>query len=151
MTTDLLLAIAHHIVMFVLAGLLVTELVFVLRGIDRRGAMLVARLDALFGISAVLILAVGFARVFLGAQPEAYYLENPIFWAKIGALIAVALLSIVPTIRFARWSRSAAKVDAFTPPAEEMVVVRRFVVLEALVFLLIPTFAALMARGYGLG
>ena len=45
----------------------------------------------------------------------------------------------------------AAKADlAFVPPLAEVKRVRRWVRIEVGVFLLIPVFAALMARGYGL-
>jgi len=150
MTTDLLLAIAHNVIIFVLMALIIVELTVMLRGVTGTEITLLARLDGALGLSAVLILVVGFLRVFLGAKPEAFYLENPLFWAKIAALVVVGLLSIVPTTRFIRWARSASADPTFLPAADEAATVRRYLVMEASAFLLIPLFASLMARGYGL-
>ena len=151
MTTDLILAAIHHFLMFSVAALLVTELAMVMRDLNGRGVVLLSRLDVWFGASAGMILVVGFLRVFLGAKPEAFYLDSPFFWAKIGALAVVGLLSIVPTLRFIRRARPARTDGAFRPPAHELTMVRRFVLAEGGVFLLIPILAAVMARGYGLG
>jgi len=151
LTLDLLLAIAHHLLILLFAALLTVELVLLMRPLDNQGATIIARVDGPLGGVAVLLLAVGFLRVFLGAKPEAFYLQSPLFWAKIAAFLAVGILTIIPTVRFIRWSRSAKSDAGFVPPAGEITAVRRLVATEALVFLLIPTFAALMARGYGLG
>lgn len=151
MTIDLLLAIAHHFLAFSIVSFLVVELVMVSTGLSARRVVLLVRIDAGFGASAVLILVVGFLRVFLGAKPEAFYLENPFFWTKISALVLMGVATIVPTLRFARWARSAKIDPSFVPPENEILIVRRLILLEAAIFLFIPTFAAVMARGYGLG
>ena len=65
-------------------------------------------------------------------------------------LIAVLLLSIVPTMRFIAWSRQAKANASYQVPETELAAVRRYIWLEALLFLAIPAFAAAMARGYGL-
>ena len=150
MTVDVILASAHHIFVFTLVALIGVELTLLYRGIEQRTAVVIARVDSVLGLSAILILLAGFLRVFVGIKPEAFYLENPIFWAKIAAFIGVALISILPTIRFARWSRLAVDDDSFNPAPTEVATVRRFVAAELVVLVLIPIFAALMARGYGL-
>jgi putative membrane protein len=88
--------------------------------------------------------------VFFGAKPWDFYIYNWVFWAKIVAFVAVGVLSISPTLRIARWRNAAVRDLAYRPPADEIATVRRFMHYEAIVFLLIPIFAALMARGYGL-
>jgi putative membrane protein len=150
MTTDLILAAAHHLLMFAIAALLVTELVLVFRGLNGATIVILSRLDAWFGVSAGSLLVIGFLRVFLGAKAEAYYFENPVFWVKIGAFAIVGFLSIVPTIRFIRWAQPARADRSFQPPPEELRTVKRFILLEGGIFLLIPVLAAAMARGYGL-
>jgi putative membrane protein len=148
--TDLLLAIAHHLLIFALLGLLAAELASVGAGLSPRRIGLLAGLDRAYGGVAVLILVVGFARVFLGAKSAEFYLLNPMFWAKIAAFLAVGLLSIVPTMRLIAWNRRLRADPAFVPAAGEIAAVRRFLLAEAAVFPLIPIFAAAMARGYGL-
>ena len=61
----------------------------------------------------------------------------------------VGALSIPPTLRILAW-RGKAKLDpGFEPPAGEIAAVRRYMHAEAVVFVLIPVFAALMARYSG--
>ena len=88
--------------------------------------------------------------MFYGIKGAEFYLANLVFWAKIAAFAVVGLLSAPPTIRILRWRRSVRMAPDFVPPAEEIAGVRRFMRLEAGVFFLIPVFAAMMARGYGL-
>lgn len=150
MTIDLILAILHHLLVLSLAGLMFAELVLVRPGLSSGTVRRVARLDMLFGAAAGTLLVVGFLRVFLGLRPADFYLENPFFWAKMGAFAAVALLSIAPTIQIIRWRRSVGSDAMFVPPAAEVKRARLIIHVEATVFVLIPIFAAVMADGYGL-
>ena len=149
MLTDLLLAIAHHVLIFLLAGVLVAELMLVRPRMTTADALRVARIDIAFGVLATLILIVGFGRVYFGLKGADYYWHNGFFHAKLGAILLVGILSILPTMRFIRWRRAAAADPAFLPPAGEVEKTRRFIHLELAVFILIPVFAAFMARGYG--
>lgn len=151
MTTDLLLAIAHHLLAFSIVAFLFVEFVLVSAAWSPGRVVVLSRVDAGFDGSAMLILIVGFLRVFLGIKPEEFYLESPFFWAKIGALLLMGIVSIAPTLRFLRWAKYARADPSFLPAPAELATVRRFIVLEAVIFLFIPTFAAVMARGYGLG
>jgi putative membrane protein len=150
MLTDALLAIAHHILMFALLGLLVTEMMMLRPGIGPAGINRLARLDALYGTAAGLILIVGFSRVFFGIKGPEYYLPNPVFTAKMVAFALVGLFSIVPTRRILHWRRSVRADAGFTPPASELARIKRLMHYEGTAFLTMPVFAALMARGYGL-
>jgi putative membrane protein len=93
----------------------------------------------------VAILAVGFSRAVWGAKGWDYYASNPWFHAKMGAFLAVGLLSIVPTVRFIQWRRGlkAGRIDA--PPERQVLAVRRWLIVELLVLALVPAFAAGMA------
>ncbi len=148
--TDLHLAIAHHLLIFALAGVLAFEIGVVRRGMSGPDVTRVARVDLWYGILAALIVAVGFARAVYAAKGWAYYSVNHFFWAKIATFALVGLLSVVPTVAFLRW-RGALKQDAaFRPSDSAVAAVRRFLWAEALLFALIPAFAAAMARGYGM-
>jgi putative membrane protein len=150
MSADLGWAIAHHLGILTVAGLLVAELFLVHTAPAPATIRLLARLDAGFGLAAAATLAAGFGRVFLGIRPHEFYLENPVFWAKVAAFAGVGLLSIGPTLRFLKWRRAIAADGNFAPAMPDVVRVRRFLWGETLLFLTIPVFAALMARGYGL-
>ena len=146
---DLHFAMAHHLLVFALAGVLAFELGAVRAGMTGRDTLRVARADAWYGILAAAILAVGFSRAIFAAKGWAYYSANLFFWAKISAFAIVGLLSILPTLAYLRWRR-AARLDArFIPAEAEIKRIRRILWLEVLVFAFIPLCAAAMARGYG--
>ena len=102
MTADLHLAIAHHLLFLLLAGVLAFEISAVRSSMDREGILRVARVDAWYGLLAVAIIVVGFARAIFAAKGWAYYSVNLFFWAKLGTFAVVGLLSIVPTLEFIR-------------------------------------------------
>ena len=149
--TDLLLACLHHLVVFTLVTLPVAELVL-MRG--HAGAARVnhlARIDALFGLLAALILAIGFGRVFWGAKGSAFFLGNPVFWTKIAFFALAGLASIVPTLRMLRWKKAARRDPDFVVAQAELADTRRWLAVELALFVPIPLLAAAMARGVGLG
>ena len=141
---DLFLAILHHVAVFSLVATLAME-----------GAMLRApsldpmrlvKLDARFGMTAMLVLVIGVSRLIWGGKGWAFYQENPFFWAKIGLFAAIGLISILPTRLFFRWRKAAAGDAGFTPPADELKRARLWVGLEALLLIPLLAFAAAMAR-----
>ncbi|CAN7269608.1 DUF2214 family protein [Phenylobacterium sp. LjRoot219] len=139
MLIDTLLAVAHHLLAFGLLGILAAELAVTAATLDPAGRARLARLDAGYGATAGLLIAVGIGRLFWGAKGADYFLENPFFWAKMAAFAAVGLLSIAPTIAILRWRKD--------PPSPAQVAqLRRWLWLELAVFALIPVLAALMVR-----
>ena len=103
LTRDALLAYAHFICIFALASLLVGELLCLRKTLP---ADLVRRLQAVdqwYGIVAGLVIVSGLARLFFGLKGAAFYTHNPVFWTKMGLFVVVAIVSIVPTVTFARW------------------------------------------------
>lgn len=149
MTTDLSLAIAHHLLVFGLMAILAAELATVRVGLGAQALKRLAIVDAHYGLFAGLILAVGFARVYLGIKGPDAYLPNPWFWAKIVTFLIVGVLSAPPTIQFMRWRKAATSDPNFSPDEAAVRSVRRFLIAELVLFLLIPLFAAVMARtGY---
>ena len=150
MATDLLLACLHHLVVFSLVTIPAVELALMRGQVGALRIAHLARLDAAYGLLAVAILAIGFGRVFWGAKGSAYYLHNPVFWAKLAFFLAVGLVSALPTVRFIRWKRALQADAAFTPSAAEVTGVRRLMAIELALFVPIPLLAAAMARGYGL-
>lgn len=147
---DLVLAISHHLAVFTLVGIVAAELVLLRPGITGVALQRLGRIDGAYGGVAMLVLLAGFLRVFLGAPGADYYLQNPVFWMKIGAFVLVGVLSIQPTIALVRWRREAKGAPAFVPSDAAVARSRQFLLGEVLVLILIPVFAAAMARGYGL-
>ncbi len=149
MPTDLLLAIAHHLLVFALAAVLVAEMMLLRPQMSTAAALKVGRIDIAFGVLAGLILIVGFGRVYFGLKGPDYYWANAFFHTKLGAFLLVGILSVWPTLRFIKWRVAIGRDPAFVPPSGEVEKIRRIIHLELVVFFSIPVFAALMARGTG--
>ena len=148
--TDLVLAIVHHLIAFGIASALAAELALMRpAAMSPQTVRLLGRFDAAYGVMALAILIVGFLRVKYGAKGAAFYMHNPMFWAKIAAFAAVGLISIKPTLRILAWQKRAKADAAFVPALDEVSALRRTMLLEIHVFALIPIFAAMMARGVG--
>jgi len=150
MSIDLILAIVHHLGVFTVAGIIAAEWALVRPEMSSEKVRQVTKIDALYGIAAGLVLLIGFARVYFGLKGSEFYMQNPVFWAKIVAFATVGVLSITPTLLFLTWRDKAKNNPSFVPSADEIANVRRYVKIEAHVFVLIPILAAAMARGYGL-
>ena len=148
-TTDIVLAIVHHILVFAIMGVLAFEIGAVRTGLTQTEIVRVARIDMYYGILAAAIIVVGFVRANVAAKGWEYYAHNGFFWSKIGTFALVGVLSILPTLAFIGWRRRAKTDAGFTPSEAEIANVKRILWIEAGLFLLIPVFAALMARGYG--
>jgi putative membrane protein len=148
MATDLHLAIAHHLLIFILFGVLVSELILVRQSMAGDDIKRIASIDRWYGIVALLVLIVGFSRATFAAKGWAYYSVNSFFWAKIGAFVLIALLSIWPTVKFLNWRRDFLTAGN-APDAVSVSVVRRILWTEMILFAFLPAFAAAMARGYG--
>lgn len=148
MLTDLTLAALHHLLIFGLVAMLVSESVLLSRPLDSATVRRLAGIDGGYGLTAVLLLIVGLLRVFHGVKGEYFYLHNPWFHAKFGAYLLVAAASILPTIRFLRWRRALRADPAFVPDAAEAASLRKFIRAQLALIALIFVLAAAMAR-YG--
>ena len=69
---------------------------------------------------------------------------------RVLTIAAVGLLSIPPTLRLVAWHKAAKADPAFVAPEAGIGRVRTWLGLQFLIFLLVPVFAAMMARGIGL-
>jgi putative membrane protein len=143
--TDLILASLHHLAVFGLFGVFLAELTAIRPGATDAELRKAGKLDIAFGVLAAVVLVVGVLRLLYGGKGWAFYQENVWFWAKMAAFAAVGALSVYPTLKLLAW-RKAERAGAPGPTDAEIRAVRRVLHLEALFFLLIPIFAAAMAR-----
>jgi putative membrane protein len=143
MYQDALLAIVHHVAVFSIAAILFAEWTLLRPGITPTQLRLVSRMDSAYGMFAMLALVIGFSRAVYGAKGWAFYAGNPVFWAKIAVFAIIGGLSAVPTIALIRWKRAGAPTDG------QVQSLRVWLNAEVALFLLLPTLAALMARGIG--
>ena len=149
MDIDLILAVAHHLAVFSLVALFAAEFTLLQPGLSGARIRQLAGIDAAYGAVAGLVVVVGIIRVMFGAAGWEYYVGNHAFWGKMTAFLVLGLLTVQPTIAVRRWLKAQKSDVDFVPAAAEIAISRRFVHLQAAVLLLIPIFAAAMARGYG--
>ena len=145
-----LVAYLHYVAMISIAVVLVLELLYCAPGLSDGRARVLARIDAGFGVAAIVALATGVARVVWFGKGAAFYLHNPVFHIKLALFLAVGLLSIPPTLQFLRWMRSLKDGATNVAAAYQIARVRRYIHAELTLFVFIPLMAALMARGIGL-
>jgi putative membrane protein len=146
MDWDLVLASAHHLAVFTLVALFAAEFALLRPGLKRAQIVQLAKVDAAYGTAAGVVIVVGIIRVIFGDMGWQYYVGNHAFWGKMAAFLIMGLLTIPPTIAIRNWIKAS---DSYQPTEQEVRASRRFVHLQAWVLLLIPIFAAAMARGYG--
>jgi len=141
---DLILAMAHHLLIFGLIVMLVMErMLLAATPVDVRR---LARIDGGYGASALLILVIGVGRVLYGGKGWAFYESNPFFWAKMATFALVGMASLPPTLAFLKWRR-ARRIDAdFQPPAPEIDRIRWWTGIQLLGVIGLLIFAALMSH-----
>ncbi|MGB3338549.1 MAG: DUF2214 family protein [Devosia sp.] len=150
MDIDLILAISHHLGVFLLVAILAAEFALLRPGLAGSRIGQLARIDAAYGAVATLVIIVGVLRVIFGASGWEYYVANYAFWAKMAAFLAMGLLTIQPTLAIRRWDKASKGDAGYAVPGTEIATSRRYIHLQAGTVILIPIFAAAMARGYGI-
>jgi putative membrane protein len=106
--------------------------------------------DRWYGLSAVVLLIVGFARVLHFEKGKEFYFANPFFHAKLGLFILVGLLSIYPTVRFIKWG---AQTRQGLPPVvgqREYKTIKAVLSAQLVLLIGIVVCASFMARGIGM-
>lgn len=147
-----LFAFLHHLFAFTLVGALAVEFILIgqVQGSDALSAGVAKRLvktDTVLGLAAGLLLAVGLCRVFFFEKGETYYFTSHAFIAKLSVFIAVAALSVIPTLEFLSWrdAVNAGKVPVVKP--EKLVLIKKIILGELAAIVIILLCAAIMARG----
>ncbi len=144
-----LMAFLHHLAAFTLVGCMVGE-VFLLRApLSVEQARKLLRIDAVFGLSAAVLLAVGMLRVEFFEKPHSYYWHDAFFLVKLTAFLAAALISIYPTVTFLSWRKGLKRGVAPDIAPAQLRRMRMCLMWELTAILVILAAAAWMARGFG--
>ncbi|MBE9224353.1 DUF2214 family protein [Phormidium sp. LEGE 05292] len=146
MLTSSIIAYLHYLGFMLAFAALTVEIFNLKKEMTLHEAKKVAFADAAYGAAATIILVTGILRVMYFGKGTDYYLSNPFFYAKIGIFIIVSLLSLYPTFTFLTWIKNF---QMNQPPSIEIAQVNRLSWLikgEMCGFILLPLFAAVMAR-----
>ncbi|MEJ6486488.1 DUF2214 family protein [Nostoc punctiforme UO1] len=144
-----IVAYLHYLSFMLCFGALVSEALNLKKELSLNEAWKIVIADAVYGISATVVLITGILRVIYFGKGTDYYLSNPVFYAKVVVFIVVGLLSLYPTISFIGWVKSLQQGQA---PKLELLKLNRLIWLiriELVGFTLIPLLAAIMARRIG--
>lgn len=146
MTLEIVLRYLHFISIFAIVGSLASEHLLLRKSLTRAEIGRLARVDAVYGIAAMTLLAAGLTLWLsdVGKPPE-FYTRNWIFHTKITLFLLVGILSIRPTVFVIKQRKG---------PADEVVSIPKSIFtmlrLELTLLVIIPLLASLMARGVGL-
>jgi len=149
MNSVVTLAFLHHAAAFVIVGVLTAELVLLGGELTPTSARSILRMDAAYGIAAIVLLIVGFGRVLYTEKGATYYFHSIPFLVKIGLFLIVGLLSIYPTFQFLGWRGTlrAGRAPALAAPVRRRL--RMVVHIELTLLFVIMLCAAMMARLIG--
>lgn len=151
MLTSAIVAYVHYASFMLIYAALAVEAVTLRPELTLRAAWQIVIADAVYGLSALLVLVTGILRVLYFGQGTEFYLGNPAFYVKVGIFLVVGTISLYPTFSFLAWTGGLRQ---GTPPTPAGATVHRLswiVRAELLGLITMPLFAALMARGIGLG
>lgn len=141
---ELIVRYLHFISLFFLFAALAVEYALISPELSRSQLQKLARVDSVYGLSAVVVLIAGFSLWFWVGKPASFYTTNGLFHLKIGLFIVVGLLSIYPTVFFFKSRRHGAE----STPVPPWVI--RLIKTELIILLCLPLLAVMMARGIGL-
>ena len=105
METLILIRYLHFIAIFGVISTVVSQHLLLKDELTRREIKRISRIDAIYGISAILVVVAGLAMWFWVGKPAEYYSRNWIFHLKFTLFIIVGLLSIIPTVYYIKQAK----------------------------------------------
>lgn len=144
MSIEIVARYLHFVSIFAIVSSLAIEAFTVKSQMTRRELARLSRIDALYGIAAIALLAAGFTLWFWVGKPAEYYSKNYLFHAKLGVFTLAGILSAWPTVFFLK-NRKGDPNEIVQVPKR----IRRMIVVQLSLIATIPLLAGLMAKGIG--
>ena len=142
-----LFAFLHHVAAFTLVSALAVEFILIGQEFSLATARRLVIADAVLGAAAGILLVVGLLRVFFFEKGADYYFHSHAFMTKFSVFIAVALLSIVPTLEFLSWRKTLKPKNSHLRVRAKLRFIRKIIHGELAAIIIILLCAAIMARG----
>ncbi|MGE5451051.1 MAG: DUF2214 family protein [Acidobacteriota bacterium] len=147
MLLESLLAYAHFIAIFSVIVFITSEAALCrMEWMNAAVVRRLARLDIIYLVAAMAVLATGLARTYWGAKGVGWYWHQPLLHIKVTLFVVIGLISIQPTLSFIRW-RKQVDADGTLPNEADVKRVRRLIMIQAHLMLFIPLAAVFLARG----
>jgi putative membrane protein len=144
---DALLLFAHFVCIITLACLLTGEVILFRKTLPADMVRRMQLIDRWYGIVFLFVLLTGLSLLFFGSKGVLFFTHNPVFWTKMGLIVAIALLSIYPTIAYLRWDRRKQPDGSIVLEDAEYGRILVFLWAQVCLFVFIPLCATLMAGG----
>ena len=149
MLASALIAFGHFLAFFALTSALVLQIALLTDSPTIEIAKRIQRADRAYGLMAILVLLMGFLRVFYFEKGAAYYFDNSYFMIKMGLVVVIGLMSAYPTMNYLRWNK-----DIKQGRAPKLSIVATLWIRKALHYQLIAIIgvifcASMMAHGLG--
>lgn len=141
---DIIVRYLHFIGIIFLSATLIFEYFLLKENMSNENFKRVCRIDAIYGLSALIVLIAGSLLWFVVGKEASFYTSNLLFHIKLTLFLLIGILSISPTIYFIK-NRNTQESIISVPRK-----IITFVKIEVLLLLLIPLLATLVANGYGL-
>lgn len=136
----------HYVAIMMMAGTAVAELYLLKLTPSRENVRLLPRIDRFYGITASLVFITGILRMYHGGKGADWYWSNGLMHGAITAFAVAAIVSIVPTVRYLRWSRH---VENALPAADDFRKTRILIHVQLTLLTLVALLITLVAKGYG--
>jgi len=105
-----------------------------------------ASVDRLAAVGAVAVLITGLARALWGVKGAPWYFEQPLLWGKAALWLAMVAAGVSASRRIQAWQRASAS-GAGLPAAQDVIAVRRRLMLASHLIVVVPLLAVCLARG----
>jgi putative membrane protein len=105
-----------------------------------------ARVDTIYTLAALAVLATGLARTWWGVKGTGWYWHQPLLHLKLTLYVVIGVISVKSGRALRRWARQLDATGAL-PGDDEVKRVRKLIMLQAHLLVLVPLAATLLARG----
>lgn len=145
MTELIITRYLHFIAIFAIVGAIISEQFLISKSMTRYEIKRISKIDAVYGLGVLLVLIVGLLLWFAVGKPASFYSRNWIFHTKMTSFVALALLSIYPTIFFLKNRKGNDLETEITVPRIIIVLLR----MELVLIVVMPILATLVSFGIG--
>lgn len=144
-----LIAFGHFLAFFALTAALVMQIALLTASPTIEIAKRIQRADRAYGLMAMLVLVMGFLRVFYFEKGPAYYFGNSYFIIKLSLFILVGIMSAYPTITYLRWNNDIKQGRAPVLSTESTIRLRKVLHYQLIGIAGVIFCASMMAHGLG--
>lgn len=145
MTELVLTRYLHFIAVFAIVGAIFAEQFLISDSMSRKEIKRISKIDAIYGIGALLVLIAGLLLWFAVGKPAQYYSRNWLFHSKLTMFVVLGLLSVYPSIFFLK-NRKGDDLDTMISVPKSVILLLR---LELIIIIVMPILATYLSLGFG--